>query len=159
MKRFFAAILALSFLAPLLVSCSKELDPTLTIREFCVSYGVETTVYSSRASEGDDGYADANFLPNLLGSEAEGIREFAVALRTSLDGNFEVGIFLCKTVYDARAVSLACLERIELVRVLCESTDKPISDGAFVAIYGTAVVYSITDDNDLSRRLFDALLS
>jgi hypothetical protein len=159
MKRILAAILSLIIALSVLTSCERRVDPEKILRDFCTAYGIEAAIYSSGAKEGENGFADAEFLPTLLTGRTDEICDFAVAFCSTLDGYFEVGILACKTAYGANEVSLACLERIELVKVICNQSDITVSEGAFVARYGNSVVYSMATDNERARRLLDAHFS
>ncbi|MBQ8720416.1 MAG: hypothetical protein IJY65_05225 [Clostridia bacterium] len=156
MKRTLAVTILLSLILSL-VSCKEERSADALMRELCEAYGCGAVVYSPSVPEGERGYTNEDFLSSLYSTVPSGVEDYAVALLCSLESHFEVGILVCKTAYDALEASRVCLERIELVRVIC-AKDAAAGDGAFVLRYGNTVAYAIAEDSESVRRILDALL-
>ncbi len=141
-----------------LCSCAQSLSAMTFMQEFCSAYGVSSPVYSPTVREGEAGYVSEGFFLSLYGEEPYAVRDFAIILRSDLDGILECGVFVCYSDYDALTVSDMLERRIELIREVAASSGLEYPNNAFIMRENKCVVMSVLPDSERARRIWKRII-
>ena len=149
MKRLFA--LLLSFVLVFITSCTREASAEAVLRELCRVYPINAVVYSSRASEYEDGYISEDMLVALYGESDIPASEIAVVMYGDVGAAREIGAFTVRTGSERMRLFELATERINFLSSFVDGE-------GFVKKYHGVMVYGFVDDALSVERVLDSLL-
>lgn len=143
--------LLLSFVLVFITSCTHETSAEETIREVCRAYPINAVVYSSRASEYEDGYISEEMLVALYGVQEIPSPELAVVMYGEVGSAREIGAFAVRTGSERMRLFELATERIDFLSSFVDGE-------GFVKKYHGVLVYGFVDDAVSLERVLDSLL-
>jgi hypothetical protein len=143
--------LILSLLIALLTSCTESVSAIDIAVAFCGGYPIDAKVYSSSASEGEEGYIDAEMLNVMFGISERPVEEFALVLYGKVSTVRELGVFVTKNSDERMEITELAMSRISFLSSFVEGE-------GFVKKYRTVTVYGFVDDASRAEMLLDNLI-
>ncbi|MBE6536844.1 MAG: hypothetical protein E7673_02705 [Ruminococcaceae bacterium] len=142
----------------LLSACREYKSPYPLMLEFCQSYGISDTVFSSSVKEGAAGYVSESFFEQVYGEKPECVSEYAVVFLSSLDVAGECALFLCYSEYDALIACDILQIRLDLIKSMGISIDTSYAKDAVIFKSGRYAVMCVLSDNERAKRLWQKIL-
>lgn len=149
MKKSYLPLIFIISISMLLSSCKRDRDAYLIMEEFLLAYGAEGTVYSSRVSEGDEGFVADDFISGVYGFVGESPENYAIFFNAHPVNRYECGVFVCYGADEIMLVEEMCLGRIRLLSA---------TDRGFVGVKNGVVFYSTMKETERARKIWNNII-
>ena len=146
MKRIIALLVILSLVS--LMSCSPSVSSEEILMGLCASYPIDSTVYSSLASQGAKEYIDAEMLKTLYRVAEAPCKDFSIVLYGKVSTVREIGVFVTHSSDERLKVLDIAGERVAFLRGFAEGE-------TFVRKYKSVIVYGFVDDAERVVRILE----
>ncbi|MBR2342676.1 MAG: hypothetical protein IKA64_00310 [Clostridia bacterium] len=144
MKRLTALILLTVIF---LFSCSaRTVEPYEVVSLFRDGRLPSGRIYLSRAEEGEEHYAPAGLLSDMLDFQGEEPREWALLIHSRLDYVGELGVLCAESPGERLMIYEACERRVSLL------THSGTPGGGFVILRHGAVIYGFFPEPESARE-------
>ena len=147
--RIVALILLLSTL--LLTACTQVRRSDEVLSAFCREYPIDRQIYSSLASEREEGYIDAEMLRALYGISEYPVRDFSLVFYGKVDTVREIGAFIIENGQDEILLTELISRRIGFLSSFAEGE-------GFVKKYRGVIVYGFVENSARAQELFDRII-
>ena len=147
--RIVALILLLSTL--LLTACTQVRRSDEVLSAFCREYPIDRQIYSSLASERDEGYVDAEMLRALYGIFEYPVRDFSLVFYGKVDTVREIGVFIIGKGDDIIEISELVARRISFLSTFSKGE-------GFIRKYKGTLVYGFVENAADAEKIFDSIL-
>ena len=149
MKKVISLLLAFSII--LLSSCESTRTSLDIALSFCEEYPLDATVYSSLATENDQGYIKSEMLMTMFAIAEHPVSDYTLVLYGKVSAVRELGVFVTRNSDERMKVTELATSRIEFLESFVDGE-------GFIKKYRTVTVYGFFDDVSRAEWLIDNLI-
>ena len=149
MKKAISIVLLFSLL--FLSSCTETKNSMDIALAFCDGYPFDATVYSSLATENDQGYIKSEMLMTMFAIAEHPVSDYALVLYGKVSTVRELGVFVTRNSDERMKVTELATNRIEFLESFVDGE-------GFIKKYRTVTVYGFFDDVSRAEWLLDNLI-
>ena len=149
MKKAISIVLLFSLL--LLSSCTETKNSMDIALAFCDGYPLDATVYSSLATENDQGYIKSEMLMTMFAIAEHPVSDYTLVLYGKVSAVRELGVFVTRNSDERMKVTELATSRIEFLESFVDGE-------GFIKKYRTVTVYGFFDDVSRAEWLIDNLI-